>query len=325
MRVTVLKTSTLIVEQISFTGEAMLVLKGIAPIFMEDCELQAKENFIFAGTTVMNGSCICTVISTGMKTEIGKIQKQLHEASLEESDTPLKKKLDEFGSRLTAIGLVCLVVWIINYKNSSHGMLWMVGLQISDFDWTCYNMDICKPWQRYVRATGLPTEAALKLLVEKMGVPGANARDKIQDMQLAANYMIDRNTVNLDYYSENHPTHKILADDTFSSIVSAVAEGRSMYNNMKAFIRGDIHILKGTSAAFMGEFGYRWLTCNSFFFVIFSFSVLNEWFLVILVSAPVILIDEALKFVERRGRYRAKKEKIACVSMILVLHNYQEQ
>ncbi|KAJ6729620.1 CALCIUM PUMP1 [Salix viminalis] len=251
MRVTVLKTSTLIVEQISFTGEAMPVLKGIAPIFMEDCELQAKENFVFAGTTVMNGSCICTVISTGMKTEIGKIQKQLHEASLEESDTPLKKKLDEFE--------ICAVS---NYTGS---------------------------FVR-VRATGLPTEAALKLLVEKMGVPGANARDKIQDMQLAANYMIDRSTVNLDYYSENHPTHKILADDTFSSIVSAVAEGRSMYNNMKAFI-----------------------------------SVLNEWFLVILVSAPVILIDEALKFVARRGRYRAKKEKIACVSMISVLHNYQEQ
>lgn len=37
---------------------------------------------------------------------------------------------------------------------------------------------------------------------------------------------------------------------------------------------------------------------------------LNEWFLVILVSAPVILIDEVLKFVGRNRRHRTK-EKMA--------------
>ena len=47
------------------------------------------------------------------------------------------------------------------------------------------------------RMTGLPTEAALKVLVEKMGVPDRKARNKSRDAQLAANYLIDHNTVKL--------------------------------------------------------------------------------------------------------------------------------
>ncbi|XP_022898429.1 calcium-transporting ATPase, endoplasmic reticulum-type-like [Olea europaea var. sylvestris] len=321
MRVTVLKTSTLRVEQSSLTGEAMPVLKGTNAIFMDDCELQAKENMVFAGTTVVNGSCVCIVVNTGMRTEIGKIQTQIHEASLEESDTPLKKKLDEFGNRLTtAIGLVCLTVWIINYKyfltwelvngwptnfqfsferctyyfkiavalavaaipeglpavittclalgtrkmaqknaivrklpsvetlgcttvicSDKTGTLTTNQMSVTEFftlggktlasrifhvqgttydpkdggiiDWNCYNMDanlqavaeicaICNDAGisydgRVFKATGLPTEAALKVLVEKMGVPDSKVKNRIRDSQLAANYLIDRNTVKL--------------------------------------------------------------------------------------------------------------------------------
>ncbi|KAM7508549.1 hypothetical protein LguiA_019002 [Lonicera macranthoides] len=321
MRVAFLKTSTLRVEQSSLTGEAMPVLKGTNAILADDCELQAKENMVFAGTTVVNGSCVCIVVNTGMRTEIGKIQIQIHEASLEESDTPLKKKLDEFGNRLTsAIGFVCLIVWVINYKyfltwelvngwptnisfsfekctyyfkiavalavaaipeglpavittclalgtrkmaqknaivrklpsvetlgcttvicSDKTGTLTTNQMSVMEFftlggkttasrifhvegttydpkdggiiDWNCYNMDanlqamaeICAVCNdagifcngRLFKATGLPTEAALKVLVEKMGVPDSKARNKIRDSQLVANYLIDRNTVKL--------------------------------------------------------------------------------------------------------------------------------
>ncbi|XAR53933.1 Calcium-transporting ATPase [Bertholletia excelsa] len=321
MRIVVLKTSTLRVEQSSLTGEAMPVLKGTNPIFMDDCELQAKENMVFAGTTVVNGSCISIVVSTGMNTEIGKIQKQIHEASLEESDTPLKKKLDDFGNRLTtAIGLICLIVWVINYKyfltwelkngrptnfhfsfekctyyfkiavalavaaipeglpavittclalgtrkmahknaivrklpsvetlgcttvicSDKTGTLTTNQMAVTEFftlggkttssrifhvegttydpkdggivDWNCYNMDanlqamaeVCAVCNdagifcngRLFRATGLPTEAALKVLVEKMGVPDSKVRNRIRDSQLAASYLIDSSTVKL--------------------------------------------------------------------------------------------------------------------------------
>lgn len=321
MRIAFLKTSTLRVEQSSLTGEAMPVLKSTSPLFMDDCELQAKENMVFAGTTVVNGSCVCIVVSIGMCTEIGNIQTQIHEASLEESETPLKKKLDEFGNRLTtAIGIVCLIVWVINYKyfltweivdgrpsnfqfsfdkctyyfkiaialavaaipeglpavittclalgtrkmaqknaivrklpsvetlgcttvicSDKTGTLTTNQMAVTEFftmggkttasrifhvdgttydpkdggivDWNCYNMDanlqavaeICAVCNdagvycdgRLFRATGLPTEAALKVLVEKMGVSDSDVKDKIRYSRLLSNHLIDRNTVKL--------------------------------------------------------------------------------------------------------------------------------
>ncbi|KAK6918176.1 hypothetical protein RJ641_016598 [Dillenia turbinata] len=321
MRVAVLSTSTLRAEQSSLTGESMPVLKGASPIFLDDCELQAKENMVFAGTTIVNGSCVCVVVSIGMETEIGKIQAQIHEASLEEHETPLKKKLNEFGNRLTtAIGLICLTVWIINYKyfltwdlddgwptklrfsfkkctyyfkiavalavaaipeglpavittclalgtrkmaqknaivrklqsvetlgcttvicSDKTGTLTTNQMSVTEFftlggktttsrtfhvdgttydpkdgeilDWTYYNMDanlqavaqICAVCNdagifcngRVFHATGLPTEAALKVLVEKMGVPDTKAKNHIQDSQILSNYIIDRSMVNL--------------------------------------------------------------------------------------------------------------------------------
>lgn len=323
MRVAVLKTSTLRVEQSSLTGESVPVLKGSQPVLLDDCDLQAKENMVFAGTTIVNGSCTCIVVNTGMRSEVGHIQTQIHEASMEESETPLKKKLDEFGNNLTSvIGLVCLAVWVINYKyfltwdmvdsrprnlhfsfekctyyfkiavalavaaipeglpavittclalgtrkmaqknaivrklasvetlgcttvicSDKTGTLTTNQMSVSEIftfggrtdapprmfhvdgttydpkdggivDWNCCSMDanlqavaeicaVCNDAGIYsdgrgvLRVTGLPTEAALKVLVEKMGVPDVKARNKIRDSQIMANYLIDNTSVKL--------------------------------------------------------------------------------------------------------------------------------
>ncbi|KAF7826216.1 calcium-transporting ATPase, endoplasmic reticulum-type [Senna tora] len=368
MRVATLKTSTLRVEQSSLTGEAMPVLKGTNPIFMDDCELQAKENMVFAGTTVVNGSCVCIVVTTGMNTEIGKIQKQIHDASMEDSDTPLKKKLDEFGGRLTtAIGIVCLVVWVINYKNflswevvdgrpsnikfsfekctyyfkiavalavaaipeglpavittclalgtrkmaqknaivrklpsvetlgcttvicsDKTGTLTTNQMSVTEFftlggkttasrvihvegttydpkdggivDWTCYNMDanlqamaeicaICNDAGihfdgRLFRATGLPTEAALKVLVEKMGVPDSKARNKIRDTQAASSYLIDCNTVKLgccEWWTRRSKRVATLEFDRIRKSMSVIVREQSGQNRL--LVKGAVESL----------------------------------------------------------------------------------
>ncbi|KAL0865298.1 hypothetical protein Bca101_044416 [Brassica carinata] len=90
MRVVVLISSTLRVKQGLLTGER---------------------------TTAVNGNCICLVTNTRMSTEIGRVHSQIQEAAQHEEDTPMKKKLNEFGEPLTMIiGLICALVWLINVK-----------------------------------------------------------------------------------------------------------------------------------------------------------------------------------------------------------------
>ncbi|KAG7964658.1 hypothetical protein I3843_09G182000 [Carya illinoinensis] len=116
MRVLELISSTLRVEQGSLTGESEAVNKTNKAV-QEDADIQGKRSMVFAGTTIVNGNCICLVTQTGMETEIGKVHEQIHEAAQSEEDTPLKKKLNEFGEALTMIiGVICAVVWLINVK-----------------------------------------------------------------------------------------------------------------------------------------------------------------------------------------------------------------
>ncbi|KAK9193159.1 hypothetical protein WN944_003856 [Citrus x changshan-huyou] len=116
MRVVELISSTLRVEQGSLTGESEAVNKTnkIVPL---DTDIQGKKCMLFAGTTIVNGNCVCLVTQIGMETEIGKVHNQIYAASQSEEDTPLKKKLNDFGEVLTKmIGIICVFVWLINFK-----------------------------------------------------------------------------------------------------------------------------------------------------------------------------------------------------------------
>ena len=118
LRVAVIKTATLRVDQASLTGESEAVYKHCEEIADESSELSLKHSMLFSATNVVGGSCVGVVNDIGDRTEMGKIQTQIKEASEESDDTPLKRKLNDFGERLTVlIGVVCLVVWLINYKH----------------------------------------------------------------------------------------------------------------------------------------------------------------------------------------------------------------
>mmetsp|Transcript_2437 Transcript_2437/g.3637 ORF Transcript_2437/g.3637 Transcript_2437/m.3637 type:complete len:1052 (-) Transcript_2437:248-3403(-) len=118
MRLLELKTTSLRVDQAQLTGESQSVSKDVETLKLTENVIQSKTNMLFATTVVVNGNARGIVMQTGMKTEIGKIQSAVQEAGKEEDSTPLKKKLDEFGDMLSwVIGVVCVLVWLINYQH----------------------------------------------------------------------------------------------------------------------------------------------------------------------------------------------------------------
>jgi Ca2+-transporting ATPase len=119
-RVLELKTTSLRIDQSQLTGESQSVPKytDIPNVAEDELVIQAKTNMMFASTTVVGGIARGIVTDIGMKTEIGAIQLAVQGAAEEEEDTPLKKKLDEFGDMLSqVIGVICILVWAINYNH----------------------------------------------------------------------------------------------------------------------------------------------------------------------------------------------------------------
>jgi len=116
-RVVQLRSLTLLIDQALLTGESKEVNKQIGAGDLEDCPINSKHCMLFSGTAVKKGHCLAVVNSIGMHTEIGEIHSSIQKAAEEDSSTPLKKKLDEFGDLLTkVIGVICLLVWVINIK-----------------------------------------------------------------------------------------------------------------------------------------------------------------------------------------------------------------
>jgi Ca2+-transporting ATPase len=118
IRLVRLTTTTIRIEQSQLTGESQSVSKELEPVKDKDCVIQGKVNMLFASTTVSNGACWGCVVGTGMSTEIGVIQSAVKEAAAEEEQTPLQKKLDDFGELLAkVIFIICALVWLINWKH----------------------------------------------------------------------------------------------------------------------------------------------------------------------------------------------------------------
>lgn len=105
-----IETHALRIDESSLTGESVAVDKSSEVIEGKDLPLGDRFNLAYKGTLVTHGRATAVVVSTGMKTELGKIAGLLQE---EEVPTPLQERMDKFGKNLSyIILLICLILFV---------------------------------------------------------------------------------------------------------------------------------------------------------------------------------------------------------------------
>lgn len=117
------------VDEAILTGESNPVNKHTNPI--EGMKPVAdRKNYGYANTSIVRGRGIGVVISTGIKTEFGKIAEKIGE--VEEEPSPLKQSLEVLAKQLT-IGVVIVIIalFILGYFFQGRSMVEMFLIAIS--------------------------------------------------------------------------------------------------------------------------------------------------------------------------------------------------
>ncbi len=104
-------------QEATLTGESTPVLKNIETLH-DHIAVADQHNMAFSGTIITNGRGKAVVVSTGMRTEIGKIAKLIKETKHE--PTPLQKKLASLSKMLGI--LVILIAIVVFTAGVVHGL-----------------------------------------------------------------------------------------------------------------------------------------------------------------------------------------------------------
>ncbi|KAL8030106.1 hypothetical protein ABFX02_14G266700 [Erythranthe guttata] len=123
MRMVEMLSDQLCVDQAILTGESSSVEKELDRTDVSNAVYQDKTNILFSGTVVVAGRARAVVVGVGSNTAMGSIRDSM--LKTEDEATPLKKKLDEFGTFLAkVIAGICILVWIVNighFRDPAHG------------------------------------------------------------------------------------------------------------------------------------------------------------------------------------------------------------
>lgn len=97
------------IDESALTGESLTIEKTIQSL-PSDTLLADRKNMAFMGTCVASGRAVGVVVSTGMKTQLGKIASDI--ASSDTPKTPLELKLESLGKFLGFIALIVAILLV---------------------------------------------------------------------------------------------------------------------------------------------------------------------------------------------------------------------
>ncbi|MGB5370980.1 MAG: cation-translocating P-type ATPase [Flavobacteriaceae bacterium] len=116
------------VDESALTGESQNVEKNTDELPEKDYALGDRVNMGFKGTFITHGRALAYVVATGMDTELGDIAKMIQTYEIA---TPLQKRLDTFGKKLSiAILILCAIIFTIGWLRGE-SILNMLILSIS--------------------------------------------------------------------------------------------------------------------------------------------------------------------------------------------------
>ena len=104
-------------QEASLTGESTPVQKAATALDRPDVSLADRTNMAFMGTIAVSGKARALVVATALRTELGRIAAMMQrESEAERAETPLQRRLEQFGYTLLWLALaVVAVVFALGY------------------------------------------------------------------------------------------------------------------------------------------------------------------------------------------------------------------